>query len=232
LSRTDKTRPYWVKVNDHGIEHHDHSSLGKEVWRKRAVRDEDGNPVKEEATLYRRASDILVKEDRTYFFYKTYRTYYDETGKSLYYHNVRDLRSERPTNKVIAEAEHAVAYDEPNKLIRVGTYMRTVMEDYLAYTIADHCTIDEKRATTGWRSSGQQPCYMEADWNGEDRNQFRCTCCMCSGRDPHFERARRRNKRDELRKATKLANSGVEDWAEDWNDLKVTTPLRYNTEWC
>ena len=55
---------------------------------------------------------------------------------------------------------------------------------------------------------------------------------MCSGRDPHFERARRRNKRDQLRQATKLANSGVEDWHEDWNDLRVTTPLRYNVEWC
>lgn len=232
MSRTDKTRPYWVKVNDHGVEHHDHSHLGEEVWRKRAVKDSNGVFVMEEATFYRQAQDVLEKEDRTSYFYKVYRTYYSEDGKRRYYLRQGEIASERPTNKVIAEAEAAVAAGDPRCLIRAGTYMRNVMEEYLAYTIADHCTIDEKRNTTGWRWSRSQPCYMEADWRGADRNQFRCSCRMCSGRDPHFERARRRNKRDQLRQATKLANSGVEDWHEDWNDLRVTTPLRYNVEWC
>jgi hypothetical protein len=235
MSRTDKTRPYWVKVNDHGVEHHDHSHLGEEVWRERVVRDENGEIVTRESEVYRSAYDIVREQsasDRNRLWFGTYWHLHDDEGRRCWGLKKDDCYNLVPNNWVIDRARRAINEGDHSRLIHVGYAKVNVFEKYLAYTIADHCTIDEKRQHTGWARAGAQPCYMEADWRGEDRNQFRCSCCMCSGRDPHFERARRRNKRDELRKATKLANSGREDWADDWNDLKVTTPLRYNAEWC
>lgn len=240
MSRTDKTRPHWVKVNDHGYEHHEHDLFGLEVYRTRPIKDEDGNFVYEVAPTYVRAESYLRHRHITAL--NRTRPYWErefissvnqltEAGRMIFTaYDESYLHGERPTNEVIAEAEHAVKVGDKRRLIEYGRYRRRKMERYLAYTVADHCTIDEPANMYG-RYVNCNPCYKEADWYG-DINVYRCNCSMCRGSDPSYERSRRRNNRDQMRKVTKLANSGEEDWEDGWNDLKVTTPIRYNSEWC
>lgn len=239
MSRTDKTRPHWVKVNDHGVEFHDHSRLGEKVYRSRPVKDENGDFVTEIVPRYVYADEYLrYREEQRQMRLRHWREWEhvssprsrDEDGFTIYYVRDGDYVSTRAEGKVMQDAQRAVADGHPRTLIETGTYRRRVMERYLAYTIPDHCTIDEKPRMVG-RWSNANPCYMEANW-GADINIYRCNCSMCRGSDPSYERARRRNNRDQMRKVIKLANSGEEDWEDGWNDLKVTTPTRYNTEWC
>jgi len=232
MSRTDKTDPFWVKVQRYGVEDHDHRHLGKEVWHSRPVRDDEGNIVREEAPLYREAKDILTPEDRKDFWYRSYRRYFNEDHTRIYYHTTSDMLTERPINWVLDAARKAVAEGDPKRLVLTGTFSRVKRERYLAYTVPDHCTINEEPLKGEARPYGARPCGLEADWYGLNRNTYRCNCSMCRGTDPSYERSRRRNGRDELRKVTKLANSGAEDWEDGYNELKMTTPLRYNMEWC
>ena len=228
-----------MKVNDHGYEHHKHDLFGLEVFRTRPVKDENGEFVYETATMYFHARAYLDHRQRqaeartrTFSLYEWVPSLVprSEKGYGIYFYHGEKPLTERPTNKIIADAHAAVEANDPRRLIECGTYRRRKMERYLAYTVADHCTINEPANMYG-RYVNVNPCYKEADWRG-DINVYRCNCSMCRGSDPSFERSRRRNNRDQMRKVVKLANSGEEGWEDGWNDLKVTTPIRYNTEWC
>jgi len=236
MSRTDKTRPFWVKVQDHGIEHHDHSRLGEEVWRTRPIRDENGDFVLEIVPKFSRANEYIRKrrENREGTFGYWTPSEYDSDGHRIWMWSVETNVSARKPHEILVEAERAVEQGDPMRFIQTGTYRRRKQERYLAYTIPDHCTIDERFDSHGEPNTrrGISPCYLEANWRGEDWKQYTCNCSMCRGTDPAYESSRRRNTRDVLRKATKLANSGEDEWDDGFNDLAVTTPLRYNTQWC
>lgn len=236
MSRTDKTRPFWVKVMDHGIEHHDHSRLGEEVWRSRSIRDENGEFVLEIVPKFSRAQEYLTKrrENRSGAYFIWTPQEFDAEGRRIWQWQKDATGTDRKAHRIFEDASRAVAEGDPWRLIETGTIQRRKEECYLAYTIPDHCTIDERFDQHGEPNSrrGHSPCYMEANWRGADWKQYTCNCSMCRGTDPTYESSRRRNTRDVLRKATKLANSGEDDWDEGFNDLAVTTPLRYNTQWC
>ena len=55
MSRTDKDRPYWVRCNDVTLLrtiHHDHRVLGKVLYKKVAVLDENGDTIPFDVPIY------------------------------------------------------------------------------------------------------------------------------------------------------------------------------------
>lgn len=233
MSRTDKTRPYWVKVNDHGVEHHDHSALGEEVWRDRDMKDEDGNPVFEELPYYFSVGDLLADKDARLddWMWVTTRGYVmpkrnaDGTPIRIWRWNKdHQVVKARGGNKVRSEAMYLRAHGGSDAvLVEAGTYKRPKQERYLAYTIPDHCTIGEKDHMVGrWHNAN--PCYMEADWDGAFRTMFRyrCSCCSPQG----FNTAKRAIARDTLKEVAKQYNSGEDDWEDAFDARENITPRR------
>jgi len=68
MSRTDKDVPYWVRCNREGIVRHDHRRLGRKIYRKKRVLDEDGNPVME-THRYSMTAERMLAEVRNDTFY-------------------------------------------------------------------------------------------------------------------------------------------------------------------
>lgn len=225
MSRTHKTDPFYVKVRRHHVESHDHSRLGREVWRTRNVRDENGERIVEPFTFYHTAASIIRAEK----YYFSYLVKLDENGTSFYGWQFKETVTLTRKEKLLREAREAVSQGDPDRMIVGGTAERYKTERYLHHTIPNHCTIEEAKAekVPHWRSD--LPCTLEADWNGAP-DIYRCNCSMCRG-GYEAENARRRASRDSLRSAVKLANSGYEDWEDDWNDLPNTTPNRYSGRW-
>ena len=233
MSRTDKTRPYWVKVNDHGVESHDHSRLGEDVWHTRNVTDEDGNLVLEELPYYFSVGDLLANHAEEYASWKwvadrgLVMPKRGADGKELRFWRWRNEYMEtkaRGGNKMRSEAMWLRAHGHSDTaLVEGGTYKRPKQERYVAYTIPDHCTIDEKPNMIG-RWSNANPCYMEADWYGEFQTQFRyrCSCCSPQG----YNTAKRAIARDTLKEIAKQYNSGEEDWEDAFDARENITPRR------
>jgi len=227
MSRTDKTRPFWVKVQDHGIEHHDHSQFGEEIWRDRPVLDEDGKRVMETVPHYSRADEYLSERSATRTFYIATPLHRDEDGRRIFFFNVTTLEKARKQHEIRLDADRAIREGDPKRLIETGTYTRVKRERYLAYTMADHCTIDDKRSETRSWGGRDQPCYMEGDWYGANRAIFKYRCSCCHPR-PEYS-AQRSMTRDALNTLAKGYNSGEDDWegAADRYDL---TPKRKTTK--
>ncbi len=226
MSRTDKTRPYWVKVNDHGVEHHDHSQLGQEVWRSRPMKDKNGKVIHEGAPVYVKAKEYILYRQalRSHTLgFSTQIRHYDEDGYRIFSWRIENSMVSRKPQRVWDEATQAVSENQWEKRIVLGTYLRPKTESYLAYTIADHCTIGEKNHGGGGRY-GPNPCYMEANWNGVDRKQFSCGCDMCSWNGDYARD--RRSIRDTLKAAVKATNSGDEDWEDEFDSYDFTPNRR------
>lgn len=237
MSRTDKTRPYWVKVNDHGVEHHDHSRLGEEVWRTRNVKDEGGNLVFEELPYYHSVGDLLARPESMYSWATAYALIpkRDEDGKEFRYwiwNRDYSVVTERGQNKMRSEAMWLRAHGYADStLVKGGYYKRPKQERYLAYTIPNHCTIDEPHDEFGrannWRGVG--PCYMEADWQGEFRSMYRYRCSCCSPRG--YNAAKRAVARDTLRTTAKAYNSGEEFWEDEFDRENITPRRKAGQSW-
>ncbi|UDL15926.1 hypothetical protein QEH42_gp292 [Microbacterium phage Pumpernickel] len=239
MSRTDKDRPYWVKVQDHGVEHHDHRNLGKEVWQYKDVLDEDGKPVIEEVPFFHFVGDILASKEERKDEFSTFSQRRSQTDKRdsdgdyirSWYWNGRDctVTSYRKTESVISDAMYARAQGLPDTyLIAAGTYTRRVRERYLAYTIPDHCTINDETPKPARWWLNHNPCYMEADY-ANDFRIYACSCSMCNpGRDHEGDRAFKRNT---LKNMIKAANSGDEDWEDGFEGRNLTPPRRAGQSW-
>lgn len=237
MSRTDKTRPYWVKVNDHGVEHHDHSRLGEEVWYTRDVKDEDGKTVLEEVPYFHTVGDLLAKPETMYSW-----AWVTDKGLSIpkrsesgeeirYWRWNRDysIARSRSNTKVRSDAMWLRAHGHPDStLVEGGIYRRPKQERYLAYTVPDHCTIDEKPLMVS-RWSNANPCYMEADWYGADRNvyKYRCSCCSPQG----YNAAKRAIARDTLKEVAKQFNSGEEFWEDSFDRENITPRRKAGQSW-
>ena len=232
MSRTDKTRPHWVKVNDHGVEYHDHSMLGQPIWRTRNVTDADGELVYEELPYFYRVGELLADKDariRDWVSYSGYTLYErNEAGNILhawrwnrdnYKHTeVRDI------NKVRSEAMWLRANGKGNAtMVPAGKYERPKTERYIHSYVPDHCTIDEKSQMRNPRYS-DNPCYIEADWWGADRGlyKYRCSCCSPQG----YNTAKRAIARDTLKEVAKQYNSGEDDWEDSFDARENITPRR------
>lgn len=232
MSRTVKDRPYWVKVNEYGVEHHDHSSLGKEVWGNREMKDKNGNLVHEEVPFYHSVGDLLARPEDVFGSWP----YLSGTGVVMpkrqddgrEIHVWRWNKSyrtvmERSIHKMRSEAMHLRAHGSSDKALVVGgTLSRPKMEKYLVRITPDHCTINEKVHSRGrWNGN---PCYMESDWNGEKRSifKYRCSCCSPLG----YNTAKRAIARDTLKEVSKQFNSGEDDWEDAFDARENITPRR------
>jgi len=212
MSRTDKDRPYWVRLNDDATSTwHDHLHLGEDVYRTRVVRDAQGQPVTEQVPRSMSATDI-VKSHFGYFD----RNYFLSFG--------------RISEKIFQLARELHGAGRGDEQIIYGYDTRYVRERYLAYTIADHCTEGEPvKAGQQYYWSGSQPCIPEI--RGLTRYDY--TWSM-SNKKHHFSRARysheRAVARDTLGGVVRAYNSGydVEDWDED---TYLTAQHRHSMDW-
>ncbi|UVG35175.1 hypothetical protein SEA_CECE_163 [Microbacterium phage Cece] len=231
MSRTDKTRPFWVKVNDHGVEHHDHSRLGEKRWRTRTVKDENGETVFEEVPFYHSVGDLLNRPEGTFSWaWLTDRGLNipkrTEKGEELrYWRWNRDyvVVRTRSQSKMIADAMWLRAHGHPDTTVVEGGYYRRPKEErVLWYIVPDHCTIDEKPKMHGrWNAN---PCYMEADWYGVFRDMYKYSCSCCSPRG--YNGASRATARDTLKAVTKAYNSGEDDYEDLLDHYDNITPRR------
>ncbi len=229
MSRTDKDRPYWVKTQDEGVPHHDHTRLGAPIYHINYLTDEDDNKVMERVPFYKKACEIIAKYAEVkrpgMFDWSDYTGSFSAYGVDGYYHYFRKTSDKvqfRNEGEVFEDAFNACEFGDPNRMILAGTYERQVRERYIAGYVQDHCTIDEMEPRNPRGIGvlyGQYPCYKTFS----NSPTFRCSCEMCN---PGVNYAGvRAAKRDTLRKMTKAYNSGDEDW-EDAFDRDNITPSR------
>lgn len=227
MSRTDKHRPYWVKTNDQGIEHHDHSKLGEEVWRKRMVVDAERKPIIEVVTTYAYADDYLRSIRRDIIGDYSDR---DQYGNRLWFFGHLGRVSYRKPGLIHSDAYRAVNEGDPKRLIEVGTHSQRKFEYYHAYTIPNECTIGMRHDAYGNPTSGRgvYPCYMEANW-ASDRSVYACSCSYCN---PGVDYGSvRRKKREMLGKAKRNYNSGDENWFDCMDGDDITPSRKTYRAW-
>jgi hypothetical protein len=75
MSRTKKDQPYWVRENNEGtLTSHDHLKCGKTVYKRKYIRDEDGNLVYER-NIYIRSGFNWMKSYENNVSYSEYRAH-------------------------------------------------------------------------------------------------------------------------------------------------------------
>lgn len=141
MSRTDKDRPYWVKLNDTSdVSDHDHTLFGKKVYRSRKVRDDEGNPVMVSTPWGYPARTIL----------------YIISGKPAHIDGAKMAA-------ILIQREVARELVQNGKdweQVVCGYELRPKYEQYLFGTYADHCTEGEKMTdyAVGRNSQRLLPC--------------------------------------------------------------------------
>ncbi|UDL16403.1 hypothetical protein SEA_ZOOMAN_154 [Microbacterium phage Zooman] len=225
MSRTDKDRPYWVKVRDEGVPTHDHSKLGEPIWRRRYQKDDEGNQVITRRPLYQKAKTIIdrwatPKQKQTWDYWsqqRAERSGYNDHGYYTWLADRDNFVARNPAD-VFADAFTAVELFDPEKRILVGTYDGAAFEMYIAGYVQDHCTVDEEEVKGKDWLNGQFPCYKTWDFYN---STFRCSCDMCN---PGIDHSRiRTQKRINNTKLRKLANAGED--LDDY-DMECFVPNR------
>lgn len=211
MSHTDKDRPYWVRLNDDATStDHDHLHLGEDVYHTRIVRDAAGQPVTEQVPRSMSATDIV----KSHFGYAD-RHYFLSFG--------------RVSEKIFQLARELHGSGRGDEQIIYGYDTRFVREQYLAYTIADHCTEGEPvKAGQQYYWGGSQPCTPELD-------TYRLAYTRGMSAKKHdYSRARYSHERvvarDALSQTIREYNNGydVEDWDENVN---LTAQHRHSMAW-
>lgn len=227
MSRTDKDRPYWVRLNDEGVMVHNHQA---NYYRRRnytieKVFDDEGNPVMETREVKLTAKRVIETEPRMKSapYTAEYRTWSREQG---FYTAVYNGISNKRANPVYSEAEHLIALGMPEALVLVKTVTAQKTEKvYHPQPEDDICDAEESLANPknpwGYRCSKEIPYWS--------RNYYRCRCSWCRPGDEPRQRTRERNFTTAM---VKRANSGDENWEDDFNELDLSQPDMYHRGWC
>lgn len=148
MSRTDNTRPYWVKVNqDAKYTRHDHLSFGRVHRRYVTVRDKNGRPVMETVPFVVPAYRLV---HRGLFGY-TYEPLVDAALGRM---------SSAVRENVFRVARHHVASGRPYEKIVIGTREVYKREVRIISVTADHCTEGAPYPKTFY-SNWELPCVPE-----------------------------------------------------------------------
>jgi hypothetical protein len=224
MSRTDKTRPYWVKVNDEGtVEHNHHTSRwgGRARYRTEKVLDAEGNPVMENHEVWRTAKSVLQTEPRMKSVpFTTEGPKWNLSGDKSY--TTFSWVSTKLANPVYSEAEHLVALGMPNELVLVRTDRREKVERTLIKEATGNgCDYEEGRILKQrdlWRNN----CTPTLPWWKSGYGH--CTCCT-----PHADHeSQRAHTRDATKRMVKAYNSGDDDWEDDFDHEYLTPRRRYS----
>ena len=222
MSRTDKTRPYWVKVNDEGtVEHRHHISRwgGRARYRTEKVLDAEGNPVIEDHEIWRTAKSVIQTEPRLKpGSYQAEAIRWDPRNDTFRYTEYTQT-TYNVANPVYSEAEHLIALGMPDALVLVRIDRREKVERILIKEATGHGCDYEEGKTLTQRELWSNNCTPTLPWWRSGYS--RCSCC--SLHVMHDEQ--RAQVRDVTKRMVKAYNSGEDDWEDDF-DGDYITPIR------
>lgn len=214
MSHTNKDVPYWVRLNREGVHtDHNHLQLGKEQYRRVYKHNEDGSFVYLDEPVMVTASSIIEDGDDWYFRFIA--------------------RDHTITTKVRQRALELHGAGRGNELVQIGTERVAQYDLVLSYVVPDHCTEGQKLTSKdnmwGW---GEVPCTPQMApgkrrwvyaWGMSSKRQFL--------RKKHYGKERT-EARGTLREATKAANSGYDDWEDDFEHIEdLTNQHRHSMDW-
>ncbi|MGL4998009.1 MAG: hypothetical protein ACRC5T_03325 [Cetobacterium sp.] len=224
MSRTDKDRPYWVRVNDEAsLTHHDHTAFGRTYYRSVPVRDADGNPVYEDVP-YRISARTIVEEGLVNYMISRHFRIPEQ------FPSPESLSSSRREN-IIREAIQYHGWGLGYHQIIVGT-RKVVKYERKEYTTLSYCTEGVPLAGPydTYYSRNQRPCRPYLPYEGKREyytsNMSRAKAAISKKRNGH-SRAEARNT---LAQVAQRWNSG--DDIEDYDNEKfLTAQHRHSMAW-
>lgn len=226
MSRTDKDRPYWVKVQDEGVIEHCHHSGRYDRRQHRIVKrvyDDEGNPVMEDREVKLTAKRVIETQPR--IKYATYTAQYSHPVRNLQGAYVTEYQatSAKRANPTYSEAEHLIAMGLPDAMVTIRVDRVQKTEEYWENDSFE-CDLDEENDKHHpWRNN----CGKELpDWKV---NRYYCRCSRCRPGDEPRQRTRQRNMLHNMRKA---ANSGEEDWEDSFDEVSLSKPDMHHRGWC
>ena len=223
MSRTDKDRPYWVKVQDEGVETHHHSAnFRRGRFRKmEKVFDANGDPVMEDREVKLTAKRVIETIPRLKAVPYSKEAPYWDRNKGWYYTEWKMI-SATVANPVYSEAEHLIAMGMPDAVVVIRVdKVQKVKETWIEPST--ECDYDpDASGRDHWKNNcGKELPYWKAGYS-----------CRCSWCKPAEEPRSRRRKRDFLKNMTKAANSGEEGWEDNFNELDLSQPDMHHKGWC
>ncbi len=206
MSRTDKDRPYWVKLNDEGtLVNHNHQHFGRSWYVYRPVRDERGNRVYEDVPVYRTAYEVVHG--------------WDFTG-------VRGTYG-MPA-KAVNEAKLLLSAGRPDEPVLIDTKRRVKFRRVQVHETYNHCTAGQRLANK--YDAWVLPCTPELP-AGNSRKMY--TCGLSKARKGYSDMrngASRRAERDMLRSAARGWNCGED--LDNFDSLEnLTAQHRHSMAW-
>ena len=224
MSRTDKDRPYWVKVQDEGVErHHHHATYRRGGYSKfEKVFDANGDPVMEDREVKLTAKRVIETVPRLKAVPYSKEAPYWDRNKGWYYTEWKMI-SATVANPAYSEAEHLIAMGMPDALVLIRVDKVQKLEETWVNRSVE-CDYDPEASGRDyyWKNNcGKELPYWKAGYS-----------CRCSWCKPAEEPRSRRKKRDFLKKMTKAANSGEEAWEDDFNELDLSQPDMHHRGWC
>jgi hypothetical protein len=157
MSKTDSTRPYWVKLNQDGtLTDHDHTRFG-EVVKKRIYRyQENGTPIYETGKYFMSANNVLAENAwrRVGVPGRIWRSEVE-----FFYDLSENEFSRKFTEPIIRQAHKLVDQGRGGEaIIHVGDYRHRVYDEVVLFTVADYCTEGEKIDCREHSWRGPLPC--------------------------------------------------------------------------
>lgn len=225
MSRTDKDRPYWVKVADEGVEthyHHDnYRRRGRYTYEK--VFDDEGNPVMEERIVKLPAKRVIETVPRLKSVPYTKEVWFPYRDREGFYTTLWNGVSANVANPVYSEAEHLIALGMPDAMVTIRVdVVQKVEKVYVPREEGCDYDPDAKTKELYW----QRTCGKELPWW---KAGYSCRCSWCRPGDEPRQRTRKRNF---LTAMTKAANSGEDGWEDDFNELDLSQPDMHHRGWC
>lgn len=225
MSRTDKDRPYWVKVNDEGtVVHYHHSGWNSRRSRRsfKKVFDDEGNPVMETREVKLTAKRVIETVPRLKAVpYTKEVPRWDSRSQSFYYTEWAGI-SAKIANPIYSEAERLIALGMPDAMVTIRIDTVQKMEEVWPEP-AEYCDLDLSPGNRRpWRNScGKELPYWKAGYS--------CRCSWCKPGDEPRQRTRQRNMLHNMRKA---ANSGEDGWEDSFDEVSLTKPDMHHRGWC
>lgn len=219
MSRTDKDRPYWVKVREDGVETHYHHGRRRHARKFEKVFDADGKPIMEERIVKLTAKRVIETQPRMkpVSYAKEMVLFTQSQG---FYTAIWNGVSSVIANPVYSEAQHLIAMGMPNAEVILRVDMVQKVEEVLVESSLE-CDYDPD-AKDPWKNNcGKVLPYWMAGHS--------CRCSWCKPVDEPRQRTRARGF---LSNMVKAANSGEDDWEDSFNELDLSKPVRNRGSWC
>lgn len=230
MSRTYKDRPYWVRLNDEGIIHHNHS--GSDSWGRtkrvqygKPILGGDGKPVMETVEETKKASYIAEHAPRT----KDYQVeviWPERMIESMRYSNGSRLLTVtgKGINHLWQEAQNLVNQGKGDTLLVYRTYERPVRKvTVVEYSYECDAHLPSRPYNSdlpaAMNCTRVLPSAQERRW---------CSCVQCEPGGIYSEKQSRTARKNTLRAMAK-AYDGSDDWQDEYEsrELRLSNPLRY-----